>query len=316
MARYVTLATIGAEPLLFPTGSRFHGQEAVDRMIDFWRGKIAQVLPSQPDLILLPECCDRYPEQGLVERLEYYTLRGDKIRDFFREQAKEHHCYIGYSAIRDGGNGTWRNSTQLIDRNGEIAGIYDKNHPVIEETTEGKILCGNSAPIIECDFGRVACAICFDLNFDELRLKYKTAKPDLILFSSMYHGGLMQRYWAYSCRAHFMSAIAGAESGVISPVGEPLARTTNYFDHIATRVNLDCAVAHLDYNWGRLDNMLKKYGTKVTRFDPGFLGSVLIGSETDEFTIRDMIAEFGIELLDDYMTRALEHHHNPENIAP
>ena len=70
-------------------------------------------------------------------------------------------------------------------------------------------LCGKDAPVFECDFGRVAFAICFDLNFDELRLKYVKAKPDLIIFSSMYHGGLMQAYWAYSCRAYFVGAIAG-----------------------------------------------------------------------------------------------------------
>jgi len=79
-------------------------------------------------------------------------------------------------------------------------------------------------------------------------------------------------------------------------------------------VNLDCALIHLDYNWDRIRAMTDKYGPKVKLHDPGLLGAVLISSETTEFTISDMIKEFGIELLDDYFRRALDHRHAPGNI--
>ena len=313
MARRVTISTLGIEPLRFGTGGKVHGQEAIDRMIAHWRRMLEPVLPGRPDLIVVPEACDRFPEHSMKERQDYYRARGDKVRDAFAEAARENHCYIAYSAIREMDDGSWRNSTQLIGRDGGLMGPYNKNHPVIEETTEGGILCGKDAPIFECDFGRAACAICFDLNFDELRLKYVQAKPDVLVFSSMYHGGLMQAYWAYSCRAHFVSAIAGEQSGILSPQGETIATTTNYFDYTTATVNLDCKVVHLDYNWQHLSRMKTKYGAKVKIYDPGYLGSVLISSESEEFTIDDMIEEFGIEPLDDYMVRALAHHHDPKN---
>ncbi len=316
MAKYVKVSTIGAEPLRFPTGKKLEGQEAVDRMIAHWSALVAQVLPDRPDLIVVPEACDRYAENSPEEQRAYYAVRKDQVRDFFMRVARDNHCYVAYSAIRDLPDGSRRNSTQLIDRMGNLAGVYNKNHVVIEETTQDKILCGKDAPIFECDFGRVACAICFDLNFDELRLKYKAARPDLIVFSSMYHGGLMQRYWAYSCRAHFVSAIAGEQSGILSPVGEPIVTSTNYFHYATASINLDCCVAHLDYNWQGLRDMKERYGPKVKIVDPGYLAPVLISSETDEFTARDLIREFKIELLDDYMARALAHHHNPANIEP
>ena len=249
MANYVKISTFGAKPLRFHGGKALYGQEAVDRMIAHWRGRLGQVLPDKPDLIVVPEACDRYPDHSLEERLEYYQIRKDQVRDYFARVARENKCYVAYSAARETADGSWRNSTQIIDRAGNVAGIYNKNHLVIAERTQGGILYGKEASIIECDFGRVACAICFDLNFDEMRLKYVAAKPDLILFSSMYHGGLMQAYWAYSCRAHFVAAVAGQESAIISPIGETLASTTNYFDYITAAVNLDCKVAHLDENW-------------------------------------------------------------------
>jgi predicted amidohydrolase len=310
MANFVKISTVGATPL--SGGKELNNQQALDKTRAYWRRELDQVLPDRPDLIVLPEACDRYQDVTGERRQDYYRFRGDQMRDFFAEIADRNNCYIAYSAAREMADNTWRNATEIIDRAGGTAGTYNKNHLVIEETTNGGILCGKDAPLIECDFGSVACAICFDLNFDELRLKYVEKHPDLILFSSMYHGGLMQNYWAYSCRSHFVSAIAPAAcaSGILSPVGETLASSTNYFDYVSATVNLDCAVAHLDYNWERFEAMRKKYGRAALVSDPGYLGAVLISSEHAEVSIQDMVQEFGIELLDAYMARALNHRRN------
>jgi len=309
---YVKISIIGPK---YPSVSAdTKPQKIVDKMIAHWKSKFAQVLPDKPDLIVVPESCDIPSGLPHDKRLEYLRVRKDQVLNYFAKVAKENDCYIVYSSTRKKDDGTWRNSSVMLDRKGNIAGVYNKNHVVIEENTKSGILYGKDAPIIECDFGRVAFAICFDLNFDELRLKYVKAKPDLIIFSSMYHGGLMQSYWAYSCRAHFVGAVAGLPCQIRNPIGEIVAANTNYFDFVTATVNLDCCLAHLDYNWGRLKAMKEKYGPKVKITDPGFLGSVLIASEDERITVEEMVAEFKIELLDDYMKRALAHRHTPGNI--
>ena len=311
MARYVTISTIAPKGMPF---TNLPPVEAVNKMMDFWEKQLDQVLPDMPDLIVLPEACDRYDSMEINDREKYYAARSDKMLKFFSRKAKENNCYIAYSAAFQVSDGTFRNCTQLIDRDGEVAGIYSKNHVVIEETTQYGILCGKNADLIETDFGTVACAICFDLNFDELRLKYVAQKPDLILFSSMYHGGLMQSYWAYSCRAHFVGAIHGLPSAIISPAGETLAETTNYFNHVTHTVNLDSQLVHLDYNWEKITAAKEKYGRGFIMKDPGYLGSVLLSCELEDLTIDEIIEEFEIELLDDYMERALKHRHTPGNM--
>jgi len=252
----------------------------------------------------------------MADRQTYYEARGTQVLDFMRQVARDNGCHMAYSAARHLPDGTWRNSTQIIGRNGDVLGIYDKNHVVISETTEGGILAGSSAPLIACDFGRVACAICFDLNFEPIRIKYVAARPDLIVFSSMYHGGLMQGYWAYACRAHMVTAVAGLPSGVLSPVGETIATSTNYYPYVTASVNLDCEVVHLDGNWRKLDALRAHYGPKVTVHDPGYLGAVLITSEAESVTASQMADEFEIERLDDYFARSLGHIAQPENRAP
>ena len=313
MANYVKISTIGAKAA---SGNPGTGQKAVQRMIEHWQGRLDQILPDRPDLIVLPECCDRYPAHTMEERQAYYQTRGDQIREFFASVARENHCHIAYAAVRQVEDKSWRNSLQLLGRDGRLLGIYNKNFPVITETAEGGILCGAKADLIECDFGRVGCAICFDLNFDEIRMRYIESRPDLLLFSSMYHGGLMQEYWAYSCRAHLVTAVCGLPSAILSPVGHLLASSTNYFDFATATINLDCRLAHLDFNWERLQGMKKKYGEEVSIFDPGYLGCVQISSESQERTIDELVEEFEIELLDDYMTRSIAHHCDAQNVEP
>ncbi|MEW6749977.1 MAG: carbon-nitrogen hydrolase family protein [Candidatus Latescibacterota bacterium] len=312
MANYLTISTIGARP---PAEAAGTGQQAVERMLQHWQGRLAQVLPDRPDLILIPECCDRFPSHTVPERQEYYRKRGDQVRDLFAGIARRHRCYMAYPAVRLLADGTWRNSLQLLDRHGQVCGIYDKNYPVITETSEGGILAGTRAPLIECDFGRVGCAICFDLNFAGIRRHYAATHPDLLLFASMYHGGLMQAYWAYSCRAHLVTAVCGLPSGIYSPAGQLLAQSTNYFDFVTARVNLDCRLAHLDFNWEKLTAMKEKYGPEVTVFDPGYLGSVLISSESPARASADLVAEFGIEVLDAYFERSQAHRDDPRHQA-
>jgi len=290
---FVTIATIGPSPITVDSDT--DPQQVVNRVIAHWKRHFSRVLPDKPDLIVVPEACDRPRGLSSEKQKEYFQIRKNQVRDYFAGVAKENKCYIVYSAKRKLPDGTWRNSSVMIDRKGDFIGVYNKNHPTIGEMDKG-ILAGKEAPVIECDFGRVAFAICFDLNFDEIRSKYVRAKPDLIVFSSMYHGGMMQAYWAYSCRSHFVGAIAGRA------------------DHAVATVNLDCALVHLDGNWGRLRAMNARYGPKVKITDPGLLGAVLIASEHEEVSIDEMIEEFEIERLDDYFARSLAYRLRPDNM--
>jgi len=282
----------------------------VETMINYFAQNLVKVLPDNPDIILFPEACDSYanftPEQDRI----YYKFRGEKILNYLCDAAKKNHCNIAYSATRnisDDEKYPFRNSTQIIGRDGKVIGVYDKNHIMVEENTQCDTAYGTEAKVIDSDIGKIACMICFDLNFNVLLEKYKTQKPDLILFSSWYHGGLKQQEWAYECGSYFASAIAGTQSRIINPFGEVIASTTNYNNFATGKVNLDCTLAHLSYNWNKFIEMKKKYGEGVTIHDPGYFGIALITCERDDMTVMDMIKEFDIELFDDYLERALKH---------
>ena len=303
-SKFVRVATIGGRPS-FSFDKSKGSQSSVDQLIAFWKSQIDQVLPDKPDLILLPELCD-VPDNLQPEGWkEYLRVRKDQITDLFASIARVNHCYIAFGTLRTDETGTLRNSGVLLNREGKVTGIYNKNFPTIGEIEDG-IKPGDETPVFECDFGRVAFVICFDLNFEELLKQYETAKADIILFPSNYHGGIMQQAWAYLCRSFFVGAIngGGTPSEIRNPLGEVVAASTNYFDFAVATINLDSRVVHLGYNFGKLDALKKKYGKAVAIADPGRLGPVLVSSEVSEYNIDKILKEFDIECIDPYFNRS------------
>lgn len=312
MANYVKISLLSLSRIWQGMHNRCTGdyEQHTQDMIAYLKEELSNVLSDKPDLIVLPEACDRYHHFSMEERLAYYRCRGNRIRDYLRQVAKENHCYIAYSACREVPEDTelpYRNSTQIIGRDGEIVGIYDKNHLVPTELEKGKIRYGTEVPVFQLDFGRVACAICFDLNYDELLYRYAEQKPDLIIFSSMYHGGITQQNWAYTCRAYFAGAIYGNPSRILNPFGETVATSTNYYPFITGTVNMDYAVIHIDRNGPKYYAAKQKYGDKLIVHDPGFIGAVMLTYEDTDQTVMDIIKEFDMELLDEYFDYCRAH---------
>src|SRR5206468_4453705 len=75
-------------------------------------------------------------------------------------------------------DGLMYNLAALIDRSGELVGIYAKNHP-----TEGEIACGvtpvGEVPVFKTDFGRVGLGICFDVNWQPFWQELEEKGADL-----------------------------------------------------------------------------------------------------------------------------------------
>ena len=300
----IKVITIGGGGKLINAGNdRDNPQKLVDRTIEYFTREFNKVMLYKPDLILLSEACERPAGLNSKEEFEYYRVRGNQIQDYFASVAKQNRCYIAFG-MKHEENGNWWNSCVVLDREGKVAGIYHKNYPTVYEMPV--ISPGTEIPLIKCDFGSVACAICFDLNFDELRDKFAALKPDIILFPSNYHGGLEQAKWAYSCRSFFVCSYGflTAPSEIRDPFGMVVATSTNQNNYAVATINLDRKMVHLDFNREKITALQKKYGNKVVYTDPGLMGVAIISSEHEQISAAEMIKEFNIELLDDYFDRS------------
>ncbi len=308
MARFVTVSVVGCAGLRVFDPDTGRANDLPNSMIDYLCSQMQQVVSQKPDLIVLPERCDIPADflegPALDPRLEdYHRASREPVMALMRDTAKQHGCYIAYPTLARDNNGM-HNSIVLIGRDGEVVGRYDKTRPTLDELDKG-VSPGPGAVVLDCDFGRVGLLICFDLNFDELRLAYKQLSPDLLVFSSVYHGGLMQEYWPYSCGCHMASAIGptATPSEVRLPTGDVIARSSNHFNHATATINLDCAQVHLSCLIEKIDKIKNQYGTSVHIHDPGRSGVVVISAESNDLTIQQIMNEFDLELLDTYLER-------------
>lgn len=256
----------------------------------------------RPDLILLPEMCDMPGNWGMRAYVDYISERTDRVTDTVRKKARELNAWIAYPTVRQVGEGEFRNSCILFDRQGDTAMIYDKMYPTQGELEAG-IGPGEELRVLDCELGRVGAAICFDLNYTQLALEYKRKKVDLLLFPSLFEGGLLKQLWAYTARAHLAGACGGCAAYVVSPAGEVTARTMGYFSELVSEINPDCALVHLDFHQEKIMALTRRYGETVKVHDPGGLGSVLLENENNSVSMEEILREFAIEPLDEYLDR-------------
>lgn len=304
MAKEIMVATFSVDK--FSVSQDMSYDEMLECFTNFWEERFQKVSWHKPDLIVMPECSNR-PSAGLMgdNLFDYYEKTGSQTLDFISATAKKQSCYIVYNQARKF-DGKWYNTTTVFGRDGYECGCYRKNFLTPDEHTENKMQYGQDAPIIETDFGRLACITCFDLNYSELRERYRAEKPDLLVFSSMYHGGAEQTIWSWLCKCHFVGSMGSRviPGEIRNPFGEVLYSTSNYFDYICGKINLDYQIVHLDNNWAKLDELKIKYGSDVTVYDPGYYGCVLITSNSDKISSREMLKQFQIDNSETYLEKA------------
>jgi predicted amidohydrolase len=301
--REITVSVRGLNRPSYPIA-----EASVEKVIAYWIRGMDREIGNKPDLIVLPECCDTVPSSKPADKARWIRMRGTRVLDAVRAYAAKHNAYIVYSAHREREDGRFANSSMLIDRGGNVIAVYDKKFPTIGEagTPECQIVPGTKAVVAETDFGRVGFAICFDLNFDELKREYAALKPDIICFSSNFDGDFLQRSWARDCRAYMVSSTCSyaLEKRIIDPAGGLLRTEQYYMPTSTTKINTNCRVIHLDYNREKFADLITAYGTRVSIRNPGSVGTVTLLSNDPGLPVDEVMRKFELEPYDDYLVRS------------
>ena len=175
------------------------GRSSIQASTDNMEAMIRQAVQGRPDLdlIVFPEYCYGFPNT-----IGSHPEVGDHTRRI-AALAKEHHVYIlAGSFPRLAEDGRAYNSICLYDRDGQLAGRYDKTHLCVgigyDESKE--VAPGQSSGLFQTDFGTIGVMVCFELRFPEIPRTLVHDGADLIL-----------------CPAAF-------------PVGTPLPPRTDHWD--------------------------------------------------------------------------------------
>ena len=139
------------------------------RLIDEASASARKTGKGQLDLVVLPEfaVCR---EEGRTAAERAVELDGP-VADALGGKAREHHTWIvAPMTLREPAEkGRLSNAAVLLNRDGRVAGIFRKVHPVADpdDTFEGGVTPGNAYPVFNCDFGRLGILICWDMSYNE-----------------------------------------------------------------------------------------------------------------------------------------------------
>lgn len=271
------------------------GPPTVERNLAQASGMLRQAAAEGADLAVLPEI---FALLGTDRDMESPEPLDGKVPAALSKLARELSMGIAAGHLTKE-HGKVYNSLLLFDRKGALAAVYHKAYPTVYELERG-ITPGDGALAVDTEFGRIGFAICYDLNFPELRLKYRDLNPDLILFSSMFRGGLQAQWWAFETRSHFASACVDPRSIIANPVGRIVAATDVISRSVTATINLDCEVLHLDYCNKRLDEARARHG-KHFSFEWAEAEGVMLVSSLGAMTVPELIREYGWETAEEYL---------------
>lgn len=301
LARQICVATMDIKTYMpdWPDKTR---EARVKRML----GRMNELTGLQPDIICLPELFDTiWVEEPLKisEVAEDETTPGP-VTSMIAAFAKKNKCYV-VCPVYTRKNGHFYNSSILIDRKGEIAGVYHKTHPVkseiIVKEDVGVVPGAIDQPVFETDFGKVGMQICYDAywsdGWDNLHVK----GADIVFFSSAMPGGRILNYYA-SKNEYYIVSSTGNDARVIDKSGNDLDCTSDFVRLAWATINLNKLNVDL---WppSRIGEMYKKYGNRIgirvwTNTDVATVESL-----DPELNIRNVINEFEIPVFSEYIKK-------------
>ncbi len=289
MSRRVSVATVDLRGL-WPDKTR---ESRIKRMLE----RMENVAGLHPDIICLPELFDTswVDEQVVISDIAEDEKIPGPVTGRIAEFAKKNNCYVA-CPLYTKKEGNFYNSCLIIDRKGNIAGAYNKIHPVKDEILTGKpgkesigVLPGAiDQPVIETDFGKVGIQICYDANWQDGWENYKKQGVEIMLFSSQFPGGRILNYfaWRYGC---YVVSATGNDARIVDMSGNDLHSSSTFVRYAWADINLEKVNADTWPTNDRLPDLFKKYGSSLAIKVWDNTGVITIESLDSRIKVRDVL---------------------------
>ncbi len=257
------------------------------------------------DIICLPEtfACVNVPHSRAEEVAE--PVPGP-ITEMAMDSARKHSVNIICPLLEKRGNRVY-NSAVVIDRQGHVVGIYEKVHPVTTTFDftqfEHGVTPGQEPKVFDLDFGRIGVMICFDILWGRQWSQLAEMGAEIVFWTSAYDGGFHLRALAWDNHYCVVSAVLSSHAGIIDMTGEVLAETESPQAVIGMEINLEKKLFHTDFNGSQIPAIREKYGRDVTIRRHHREGVMTVESNRPGLSIEDLMAEFDLELIPDYVAR-------------
>ncbi len=266
----------------------------------------------EPDIICLPELFSTMYIQEKIspeEAAEDEKIPGP-ITGRIAEFAGKYRCYV-VCPVYTRNKGHIYNSSALIDRKGQIAGVYHKTHPSKAEMfpngTPGTGITPGilNQPVIQTDFGKVGMQIGYDAYWNDGWDNLKNQRADVILFSSDFPGGKMLNHYALQNSCYIISSTAG-DARIIDISGNDLHASSTFIRYGWDTINLGKVIIDSWPTNEILPEIFSKYSDKLNFriWDNNWTATV--ESRDPDIKIQDVFKEFNITPTEELYKRTEE----------
>jgi predicted amidohydrolase len=266
-------------------------------------GEIVRIVDAEAalgtDVIALPETWTGQIGHA-PERLEGPTVSA------LAAVARRHRTWIVCPIDRQDGRRRL-NTAVLLDREGRIAGLYDKVYPYWSEfDLRPPVEPAAEVPVFQTDFGRLGIAICFDANFPSVWRRLAEQGCELVIWPSAYSAGTTLQAHALVHHFYIVSSTGTRDCVVYDITGAEIRYEKS--DQInVTRITLDLdrGIYHYDFNLDRLPGLLREHGDDVveeTRLEREKW--FVLRSRRPGVSARELARRYGLEELRDYVDRS------------
>jgi predicted amidohydrolase len=276
-------------------------QDNLDRAIKL----IDQAALDEPDIICLPETFPSYnvPREHAIEVAE--TVPGPTT-ELISARAKKYNTNIICPLLEKQGD-TAYNAAVVIDRGGKIAGTYHKLHPVTTSfdftVFESGVTPGKEPMVFDLDIGRIGILICFDIQWIKEWMALGEMGAEIVFWPSAYDGGFPLQTRAWENHYYVVSSVRSSHSRIIDITGEILMKSGPRSAVIGMQIDLEKKYFHSDFNASQIPAIKEKYGRDVTIRLYNEEGGMTVESNREGLTVEDLMEEFDLELVPDYITR-------------
>lgn len=273
--------------------------------------RMESVYAFEPDIICLPETIHTSwitEKKSLKEVAEDETVPGLVTR-MLADVAKKQNCYITCPVVTKK-DGRFYNSSILLNRQGNIDGVFHKIHPTSTEVSPETYYQGGGitpgpvkSRVWKTDFGNVGMQICADADWADGWESLKQGGAELVCFPSQgpYSNTLRDRAWL---NHYYIVSATGEDAQIIDMTGEVIAADGEFARWVCAPLNLEKEFLHIWPNTLKFGDIQKKYGRKIRFkiFHPENWAT--LESLDPDIKVKDILREFEVPTYDEQLREA------------
>ena len=288
-------------------------EETVEKRMKNILERMESVYAFEPDVIVLPETIQTswVKESKTLEQIAEDENKPGPITSMLAKVAKEQNCYITCPTITKKDK-QYFNSSILLNRNGDIDGVFHKVRPTATEIIPGKYFQGGGVtpgqlrpPVFTTDFGKVGMQICADASWTENWQSLKKDGAELVLFPSQgpYSNTLRDHAWV---NHYYIVSATGEDARIIDITGDVIASDGEFARWVCAPINLEKEFVHIWPQTLKFKDIQKKYGRKI-RFHVYHLENwATLESLDPDIKIKDVLREYGLPTYDEQLAEATQ----------